>query len=75
MLTTHLTQKGQATIPVKIRKHLNLSTGDLVQFNLKNNQVTLTKASQNKTAELSSLASTLEPEWNSKADDQAYENL
>ena len=37
-----VTVKGQVTIPVDIRKKLNIKPGDVVKFNLKNNGKTLT---------------------------------
>jgi len=32
MPTTTLTSKGQVTIPVDVRKHLGLETGDRIEF-------------------------------------------
>ena len=41
---TTLTQKGQATIPVSIRRMLKLKKGDRVGFILESGQVRLTRA-------------------------------
>ncbi|EKD41969.1 MAG: hypothetical protein ACD_73C00419G0002 [uncultured bacterium] len=37
MIATKLNSKYQATIPLEIRKKLNLGKGDLLVFELKNN--------------------------------------
>ena len=39
MLTSSLTQKGQVTLPAKIRKALNIKTGDKISFTLENNRI------------------------------------
>ncbi|MEI9929842.1 MAG: AbrB/MazE/SpoVT family DNA-binding domain-containing protein [Rhizomicrobium sp.] len=40
-LLSRLTSKGQATIPVEVRRALRLQAGDRVAFDLKNGKVTL----------------------------------
>ncbi|MBU1205316.1 MAG: type II toxin-antitoxin system PrlF family antitoxin [Proteobacteria bacterium] len=47
---SHLTQKGQVTIPLPIRKKLNLKTGDDVLFIIKNGEVVLEKRTPGKEA-------------------------
>ena len=47
---SHLTQKGQVTIPLPIRKKLNLETGDDVLFVIKNGEVVLEKRTPGKEA-------------------------
>jgi AbrB family looped-hinge helix DNA binding protein len=47
---SHLTQKGQVTIPLAIRKKLNLKTGDDVLFVIKNGEVVLEKRTPGKEA-------------------------
>lgn len=42
--TTSVTQKGQATIPAIIRKHLGIKTNSKVVFEVKNNEVILKSA-------------------------------
>jgi len=39
----HITQKGQVTIPLPIRKKLNLKTGDDVVFTLESDKIVLRK--------------------------------
>lgn len=43
-LTSRLTSKGQATIPVAVRKALRLREGDSVLFDLRNGKVSLRRA-------------------------------
>jgi len=46
----HVTQKGQVTIPLPIRKMLNLKTGDDVRFVVKGENVVLEKRNPDKEA-------------------------
>ena len=39
MLASNLTQKGQVTLPSKIRKQLNLKAGDRIAFTLEGNRI------------------------------------
>jgi len=39
MLVSNLTQKGQVTLPAKIRKQLALKTGDRIAFSLEGNRI------------------------------------
>jgi len=39
MLASSLTQKGQVTLPAKIRKKLALKTGDKIAFTLEGNRI------------------------------------
>lgn len=41
MQTSNVTQKGQVTIPVAVRKQLGISTGDAVAFETEGNRVYL----------------------------------
>ena len=41
---SRVTSKGQATIPARIRKHLNLKAGDTVIFDVEGKRVVLRKA-------------------------------
>lgn len=41
MFTSTLTVKGQVTIPVEIRRLLNLKSGDQVTFTVDNNRIAL----------------------------------
>jgi antitoxin PrlF len=73
-ICTSLTQKGQATIPVAIRKFLNLRSGDMVKFYVENNKVSLERMDPIDLAHLKALEGTLS-EWNSVADNEAYNDL
>ena len=42
--TTTLTQKGQVTIPIEIRKYLGLKPYEKVEFKKNNNQITIKKS-------------------------------
>ncbi|UCF08887.1 MAG: AbrB/MazE/SpoVT family DNA-binding domain-containing protein [Thermoplasmata archaeon] len=47
METSTVTKKGQVTIPLRLRKLLNLRTGEKVVFDLEGEKVVLKKASCN----------------------------
>ena len=75
MSNSKLTSKFQATIPQDIRSILKLKAGDQIIFEVtKDKQVTLKKATPTDIAYLRSLESTLS-EWNSKYDDEDYNDL
>lgn len=69
-----LTSKHQTTIPKEVRKLLLLEKGDEVVFEIENGQVTLRKATPLDLEYFASVESTLS-EWNSKNDDEAYDDL
>lgn len=73
-LITSVTQKGQATIPVKVRTALNIKPGDQVVFEIMNGKITLRKAEPFEHEYHNALSKTLS-EWDSKADDEAYSDL
>ena len=73
-LLSRLTAKGQATIPVEIRKALKLGAGDRVAFELANGKVTLRKADMLDRAFLK-LAEGAFEEWNSPEDEAAFRDL
>lgn len=68
MITTTITQKGQATIPVSIRKKLWLHSGSKLVFRFQGDKVFLQKENH---SELHNLETTLW-EWNN---DAAYDRL
>jgi AbrB family looped-hinge helix DNA binding protein len=74
MSVSRLTKKYQTTVPAEIRKFLNLIEGDKVDFEICNNQVIIRKITPLEIEYLNSLESTLQ-EWNSKEDDEAYNDL
>ncbi len=70
-----LTQKYQATIPLAIRKELDLHKGDKIVFIQSNDDIILRK--QHVTQEetyLAALSATMQ-DWNNAADDAAYNDL
>lgn len=72
MITSKLTSKGQTTIPQPIRAALKLQEGDELVYEIRGQQVVLTKARPGSHAE--------DPfrtfgEWNSVADRKAYGDL
>lgn len=72
MITSKLTSKAQTTIPQPIRTALKLQAGDEIVYEIRGQQVVLTKARQHSHAD--------DPfhtfsEWNSAADKKAYGNL
>lgn len=73
-LTSRLTSKGQATIPVAVRKALRLREGDSVLFDLKGGKVTLRRAEPLDRAFLR-LSETAFEEWNSPEDEAAFRDL
>jgi len=72
MITSKLTSKAQTTIPQAIRAALKLREGDELVYEIRGQQVVLTKATQDSRAD--------DPfhtfsEWNSTADRKAYGDL
>lgn len=73
-LITSVTQKGQATIPAKVREMLHIKPGDQVVFEILNGKITLRKAEPFDYEYHRSLSRSL-LEWDSKEDDEAYRDL
>jgi antitoxin PrlF len=73
-LLSRLTIKGQATIPVEVRRALRLQAGDRVAFELKNGKVTVRRADSLDRAFLK-LAEMAFEEWNSPEDEAAFRDL
>jgi antitoxin PrlF len=74
MLTSTVTQKGQTTIPIEIRDKLNILPGDKVSFEIIDNQVVIRKINPFDYAYHKALSATL-TEWDSKEDDDEFNNL
>jgi AbrB family looped-hinge helix DNA binding protein len=74
MLTSRLTKKYQATLPVQVRKILQLKAGDKVAFEIENDTVVIRKVEPLEIEFLESLETTLN-EWQSKYDEEAYSEL
>ncbi len=74
MLASTLTFKGQATIPVEVRKALSLKPGDKLTFEIKDHKAVISKIEPFDYQYHQALAHTLS-EWASAADDEAYNDL
>lgn len=73
--SSRLTTKGQATVPLAVRKRLHLEPGDTVIFEeSEGGLVSIRKAEPLDIEFLSSLEKTLS-EWNSENDEKAYGDL
>jgi AbrB family looped-hinge helix DNA binding protein len=69
-----LTTKYQATVPKQVREVLQLAAGDRIEWILDpDGFVSVRKAPAD--SELAALEATLEPEWGSADDDDAYAAL
>lgn len=73
-LTSRLTSKGQATIPVEVRKMLRLKQGDRIQFEMSKGKVLLRRAEPLDRAFLK-LGEAAFEEWNSPEDEAAFRDL
>jgi len=69
-----ITQKGQATIPAKVRKALGLHPGDKISFEITDGDVIVKKIQAFDYEYHRSLTNTLS-EWTSEDDEEAYEDL
>ncbi len=73
-LTSRLTSKGQATIPVEVRRALRLHEGDRVVFEMQKGKVTIRRAESLDHAFLK-LAEAAFEDWNSPEDEAAFRDL
>jgi antitoxin PrlF len=72
MIASKLTSKSQTTIPQSVRRALDLQPGDVLEYEITNGQVLITKAqNSNKTDDPFRTFD----EWSSAADEQAYAGL
>jgi len=69
-----VTEKYQATIPQAIRDFLDIKKGDKVMFEVLFDTVQIRKMLPTDFEYLKSISGTLS-EWNSEADDEAYNDL
>ena len=72
--TSKLTSKFQTTVPLAVRKVLNLQAGDLVGFEVIGDEIKLRRATPLDVAFAQALTGTL-TEWSSAADDLAFADL
>jgi AbrB family looped-hinge helix DNA binding protein len=73
-LISRLTSKGQATIPVTVRKALRLKPGDRVAFELEGQKVTLRRVDPLDRAFMK-LSEDAFSDWNSPEDEEAFRDL
>ena len=71
MIVSKLTSKSQTTIPQSVRRALGLQPVDILEYEITNGQVLITKARNNKTEDPFRTFD----EWSSQADEQAYADL
>lgn len=70
-----LTSKGQATIPIRVRKKLNIGPGDQIAFHLREDRIDITRAEPIDFEFMRAQESNLEDEWLTAEDEAAYGNL
>ena len=71
MIRSRITSKAQTTVPQAVRNALGLKAGDELAYEIRDGQVTLSKA---RTTVQDDPFAAFE-EWNSEADQRAYANL
>ncbi|MDA9818078.1 AbrB/MazE/SpoVT family DNA-binding domain-containing protein [Flavobacteriaceae bacterium] len=69
-----ITQKGQATIPLKIREILHLDLGDYISFAQQGDNIILKRAKKEDKDILKLMENSL-TEWNSAEDDKQFQYL
>ena len=74
MHVSKLSAKGQVTIPLEIRKALNIEPGDLVAYEIQGQYIKLRRITLFDSAFHSAVSETLE-EWNSPDDEEAFNDL
>jgi AbrB family looped-hinge helix DNA binding protein len=74
MVTSRLSAKGQVTLPKKVRETLGIAPGDLVAYEIGDNEVSIRKVQPFDAAFHAALSATLD-EWASKEDDEAFGDL
>lgn len=74
MLASKITSKGQVTIPKRVREVLQADAGDVLVYEIKGNTVTVRKA-RPFDADWHDALSTQLGEWNSPANDEAWNDL
>ena len=72
--TSKLSSKGQVTIPSEVRESLKLGTGDLVGYEIRGEEVVLSRVEPFDAAFHAALSATLE-EWGSPEDEEAFRDL
>ncbi len=70
-----ISAKGQLTVPAPIRKLIDAKVGDTLGFFVENDRVIVKKVETLDLEYYSALTKTLNAEWGSEADEQAYGDL
>ncbi|MGC9453212.1 MAG: AbrB/MazE/SpoVT family DNA-binding domain-containing protein [Oceanipulchritudo sp.] len=70
-----LTIPGRVTIPAEVRRVLNLSAGDSIAFNLKDDHLDLARAWPKEREFAEKIGPMLANEWLSEEDEAAYGDL
>ncbi len=73
--TSKLTEKYQATVPLEVRKRLQLKKGDRIAFEIKDDETVLLKKVTWIDPEWTRALEGTLSEWNSAEDDEAYGDL
>ncbi len=75
MITSMVTQKGQTTIPLPVRKELNVAPGDQIVYENTPAGFLIRKARPFDAAWHAGVETTLAAEWNSAEDEEDYRDL
>lgn len=73
--TATVSSKGQVTIPNILRKTAGIQQGDTLAFEAKGEEIVIRKVEPLDILYLQSLQSSLSDEWDSEADNKAYNDL
>lgn len=73
--SSRLTSKYQATIPLEIRKHLHLESGDQVLYEVLPDESVIIRKTTSLDLDFSKALSATMNEWESDKDEQAYKDL
>jgi AbrB family looped-hinge helix DNA binding protein len=72
--TSRLYNDGQVKIPSEVRESLGLATGDLVSYEIRDQEVVLKRVEPFDAAFHKALSATLD-EWSSPEDEEAFRDL
>ena len=74
---TRLTSKHQTTIPLEVRRALDLEAGDRVEFSVEDGRVTLRKAAPPPSEDLAFrlIQTHAMRDWDTPEDDEAFRDL
>ena len=74
-MRSKLTSRGRTTIPIEVRRALGLEPGDIVSFELHDNDSVTLRANTPGCPAFAVAISELLKEWDSEADNRAFANL